>query len=134
MTGRAKWDAWDAAGKKYNMTADVENRYLEIARSLGWSESIETEHKRSAKSAEVDLEHLSDEEDAPSPSTSSGLGRFVSKMSNPEVLTDKGLHDLVLSCDIPGLVSLLDNCPNVDLNALDEYVSEISQRYNASNA
>lgn len=128
MTGRAKWDAWDAAGKRYNAIGDGENRYLVIARSLGWSESIETNQKRSAKSAEVDLEHLTDEEDAPTSSTSGSLGRFVSKMSKPEVVTDKSLHDLVLSCDVPGIVSLLDECPNVDLNELDEYVSETTQK------
>lgn len=41
----------------------------------------------------------------------------------PEMTADKSLHGLVLSDDIHGLVSLLDEYPNSDLNALDEYVS-----------
>jgi hypothetical protein len=126
MTGRAKWDAWDAAGKKYNATGGAENRYLEIARSLGWTQSVvEREQKSPAKSADVDLEHLSDddddEEEAPAQSSSAGLGRSVSKMTRPEVAADQSLHDLVLSGDVPGLTLLLDKSPNLDLNALDEY-------------
>lgn len=122
MTGRAKWDAWDAAGKKYNAPGDAESRYLEIARSLGWSESVEKERKPQTKEAEVDLEHLSDEEDdAAGQSPSAGLGQHVSKMERSEVATDKGLHGLVLSGDVPGLVSLLDAIPGSDLNSLDEY-------------
>jgi hypothetical protein len=119
MTGRAKWDAWDAAGKKYNATGDAENKYLEIARGLGWSESA-------TNSADVDLEHLSDGEDPPAQRTSAGLGLSVSRMARPEMTTDKSLHGLVLSCDVPGLVSLLDELPNLDLNALDEYVSAMT--------
>jgi hypothetical protein len=133
MTGRAKWDAWDAAGKKYNATGGAENRYLEIARSLGWTQSVvEREQKSPAKSADVDLEHLSDdddEEEAPAQSSSAGLGRSVSKMTRPEVAADQSLHDLVLSGDVPGLTLLLDKSPNLDLNALDEYVSEATVNF-----
>jgi hypothetical protein len=120
ITGRAKWDAWDAADKKYKATGDAENKYLEIARGLGWSES--------ATNSDVDLEHLSDGEDSPAQRTSAGLGLSVSRMARPEMATDKTLHGLVLSCDVPGLVSLLDELPNLDVNALDEYVSATSLR------
>ena len=121
MTGRAKWDAWDAAGKKYNVSREAEIRYLDIARSLGWSESVGDESP--TDSEDVDLEHLSDGEDAPAKTAAAGLGLSVSSMPRPKVATDKTLHGMVLACDVPGLVSLLDKLPNMDLNALDEYVS-----------
>ncbi|KAK7064304.1 ankyrin repeat-containing domain protein, partial [Favolaschia claudopus] len=35
FTGRAKWDAWTAAGKTYSTKAEAESKYLEIARSFG---------------------------------------------------------------------------------------------------
>jgi len=120
MTGRAKWDAWTAAGNRYNATIDAENRYLEIARNLGWSESVGNEQK---PPTDVDLEHLSDEEDVPANASSAGLGLIVSRMARPDMATDKSLHGLALACDVPGLVSLLDADSNLDLNALDEYVS-----------
>jgi hypothetical protein len=122
MTARAKWDAWHAAGTKYNASADSENRYLEIARTLGWSESVVANEPTA--SADVDLEHLSDGEDPPATTTAAaGLGLSVSRMPRPDVAPDKTLHGMALACDLPGLLSLLDGVPNPDLNALDEYVS-----------
>ena len=125
MTGRAKWDAWAAAGNRYNAAVDAENRYLEIARNLGWSESVGNEQK---PPTDVDLEHLSDEDDVPANASSAGLGLSVSRMARPDVPADKSLHGLVLACDVPGLLSLLDGHSNLDLNALDEYVSDTTWR------
>jgi len=125
MTGRAKWDAWDAAGNRYNATVDAENRYLEIARNLGWSKSVGNEQK---PATDVDLEHLSDEDEVPANASSAGLGVSVSRMARPDETADKSLHGLVLASDVPELVSLLNGHPNLDLNAFDEFVSVMTWR------
>jgi hypothetical protein len=133
MTGRAKWDAWDAACKTYTSSQEAENRYLEIARNLGWSESsaatTSTVQKKQGETgsdgSNVDLEQLSDEEDSPrTQSSSAGLGLSVSTMARQESgqPADKSIHGLALSCDVAGLALLLKEYPHIDLNALDAYV------------
>ncbi len=130
MTGRAKWDAWDAACKTYTSSRVAENRYLEIARNLGWSESSAAttstvQKKQEEADSDVDLEQLSDEEDSPrTQSSSAGLGLSVSTMARQESgqPADKSIHGLALSCDVSGLASLLKEYPHMDLNALDAYV------------
>ncbi|GJJ13200.1 hypothetical protein Clacol_007451 [Clathrus columnatus] len=110
FSGRAKWDAWDKLGRKSDddrVDKDVwMNRYLDIARSLGWREGIHTK---------------------PDPENSStfdpsgnGMGAGVSVVSSPDFPVENTLHGRVLANDISGVVSLLED-RSVDINAKDEY-------------
>ncbi|KAJ6604558.1 ankyrin repeat-containing domain protein [Mycena vulgaris] len=105
FTGRAKWDAWSTAGNTYSTKADAESRYLEIARSLGWTEGKPAGHDEPAKSS----------------GEPAGFGTSVSSMSRPEEAHDASLHGLVVSNNLPGLVSLLKEDPSVDLNKRDDF-------------
>lgn len=116
MTGRAKWDAWAAAGKKYQNAQEAEKKYLEIAQTLGWA------------GCTAKLE--SQVENVPSSSstgdTGGGMGLSVSVLvPPPPSAIDKSIHGLALSNDISGLITLLEQCPETDLDALDEYVSQL---------
>lgn len=129
MTGRAKWDAWSATGKKYEGVAEAEQRYLDLARSLGWAETIIVQPKQKFESEPVDYDTLLDSPYVPSAEGSSrgggdGLGPSVSSMAPQEVVHDTSIHGLVLSNDVSGLEALLKNHPETDLNALDEFVSD----------
>ena len=125
MTGRAKWDAWATAGKQYQDAREAEKRYLEIAQTLGWAGST----------AEIQVENV------PSSSTTGdsdttleasnsggggGMGLSVSvMMPPPSSAVDKSIHGLALSNDVSGLTTLLEQCPETDLDAVDEYVSQL---------
>ena len=116
MTGRAKWDAWAAAGKKYQNAQEAEKKYLEIAQTLGWA------------GCTAKLE--SQVENVPSSSstgdTGGGMGLSVSVLvPPPPSAIDKSIHGLALSNDVSGLTTLLEQCPETDLDALDEYVSQL---------
>jgi len=114
MTGRAKWDAWDAAGKKYSGGTGAESRYLEIARDLGWQPGVS-----SNKSKESD-----DESDSSSESGgggSSGMGVVVSSMAAPETETDSSTHGLAIAGDADKLETLISLDKDIDLNALDDF-------------
>ncbi|KDR84884.1 hypothetical protein GALMADRAFT_298243 [Galerina marginata CBS 339.88] len=121
MTGRAKWDAWTAAGKKYEGPEDAERRYLEIARSLGWTELAKMEVKVKPESSTDADDSIWDNDDTPRPAGGGGLGTAVSSMAAPPKITDNSIHGLALSSDISGLTMLLENTPETDLNALDEF-------------
>ncbi len=128
MTGRAKWDAWSATGKKYESVAEAEQRYLDLAQSLGWAESIVVQPGQKLESEPVDYDTLLDSAYVPPTEGSSrgggdGLGPSVSSMAPQEVIHDTSIHGLVLSNDVSGLEALLKNHPQTDLNALDEFVS-----------
>lgn len=133
MTGRAKWDAWDATSTKYDEPEKVEKRYVEIAQSLGWSERVpvenptrEKQQDSSHEDSDVDLEHLSDENGPDGQSTPAGLGTSVSTIArlDEQETTDESLHGLAVSGDIAGLTLLLDKSPELDLNSLDEFVGQ----------
>jgi len=122
FTGRAKWDAWTAAGNSYSTKADAESRYLEIARSLGWTEGLvlpETAESESFKDG------WDSDEDVNKPTKSSGetggFGNSVSSMARPEDQGDTSLHGLAVSNHLQGLVSLLCEDSNVNLDARDEF-------------
>ncbi|KAF7339545.1 hypothetical protein MSAN_02169000 [Mycena sanguinolenta] len=120
FTGRAKWDAWTAAGNTYTSKADAESRYLEIARSLGWTESV-------ALAEATKSEDIWDDSDSEKPTKSrggsSGFGTSVSAMARPEadLESDNSLHGLVVSNNLQGLVSFLRDQPNVNLDVRDEF-------------
>jgi len=99
MTGRAKWDAWTAAGNTCTTKTDAENRYLEIARSLGWTQGVTQELEGATGSS----------------GESGGFGTSVSAMARPEDDNDTSLHGLAVSNDLQGLKELLEREPNVDV-------------------
>ncbi|KAG5650653.1 hypothetical protein H0H81_011475 [Sphagnurus paluster] len=119
MPGRAKWDAWDSAGKKYTEALHAQSRYLEIARNLGWSEETVLEPPKPEQS---DPDSVWDDETQLNTGGRSGMGGSVSSMAPPEDQADRSIHGLAVSNDIPGLIELLGNHAEVDVNELDEFV------------
>lgn len=128
IQGRAKWDAWDAVGKKYSNPDDVEHRYIEIAESLGWTEGVSTEPRQSQEE-EIDLDALDDEPEGTGKGKEKssgvpevGLGHAVSKVQMLlDSMQDLSIHGLALENDVAGLSALLKKNPNVDLNVCDEF-------------
>ncbi|PPQ92708.1 hypothetical protein CVT25_014015 [Psilocybe cyanescens] len=118
MTGRAKWDAWNSAGQKYEEPAKVEERYLEIARTLGWTEQTTTEVMPEPEFSTDD--DIWDKDDGTSKS-GGGLRLAVSSIAAPLKVVDNSIYGLALSNDVSGLTALLETHPETDLNALDEY-------------
>ncbi|KAJ7125673.1 ankyrin repeat-containing domain protein [Mycena crocata] len=120
FTGRAKWDAWTAAGKTQSTKAGAESRYLEIARSLGWTEGAVP-----LETARNETENIWDSDDENEPTKnrgdSGGFGTSVSAMARPEDEADASIHGLVISNDVQRLVSLLQEDAGVDLNARDAF-------------
>lgn len=122
MTGRAKWDAWAAAGKQYQDAQEAEKRYLEIAQTLGWAGST----------TEIQVEDVPSSSTTPPEASNSGgggggMGLSVSVMMPPPPSSaiDKSIHGLALSNDVSGLTTLLEQCPETNLDAVDEYVSQL---------
>jgi len=114
MTGRAKWDAWAAAGKQYLDAQEAEKRYLEIAQTLGWAGSA----------TEIQVENVPSSSSTTSNSgEGGGMGWYVSvlKPPPPSSTIDKSIHGLALSNDVSGLTTLLEQYPETDLDAVDEY-------------
>ncbi|TFY73888.1 hypothetical protein EWM64_g10126 [Hericium alpestre] len=113
MTGRAKWDAWAQASKQYEGNLpDAEKHYLDIARSLGWTEG---------KSASGSTEPQQNEMQG---SGLGGLGVSVSTMAPPsseEQEDTSKLHALVVDDKFEELTAFLDANPQVDINARDNY-------------
>ncbi|KAI0331990.1 ankyrin [Cubamyces sp. BRFM 1775] len=128
FTGRAKWDAWHSAGETYkDRPADAENRYLEIARGLGWSEGQKVDVQRQSTDSEESAESeegiwATEEELAQRRSEKSAMGRVMSTMtSEPEGADETGtLWTSALSGDVQGVVSFMEKDAGVDVNARDE--------------
>jgi len=123
MTGRAKWDAWTATGKKYQDPQEAEKRYLEIAKTLGWTGNTNENQVQSVPSTS---EGSWDDDDSDTPETSNsgggGMGLSVSvMMPPPPSAIDKSIHGLALSNDVLGLTTLLEQCPETSLDAVDEF-------------
>ncbi|KAJ7225607.1 acyl CoA binding protein-domain-containing protein [Mycena pura] len=124
FTGRAKWDAWNTAGNTYAVKVDAEKKYLDVARSLGWKEGIAVPEPAPGTSQSQDIwDSDSDEENKASKSSGAaqGFGNSVSSMARPEDEKDNSLHGLVISNDLQGLLALLEQDPNVDLDARDDF-------------
>lgn len=121
MTGRAKWDAWNDAGKKYTSAVDAEARYLQIARDLGWSEEAKPEPPASTEPTSADS--IWDDDNRPSSGKgSSGMGPSVSSMKPPDTAEDNTIHGFAVSNDVEALKSLLKMQPDIDVNQHDEFV------------
>ena len=131
FAGKAKWDAWQAAGKTYEgQPADAENRYLEIARSLGWKEGQETQAKASSKEQAGDDEGEediwdsdSDGEERAHKGDGGAMGRITSTMIMEDEQTSSALSNLAIEGDVESLRSHLQEHPDEDVNARDENVS-----------
>lgn len=119
MTGRAKWDAWDALGRDEAGT-DVEalrDRYVRKARELGWTGAA-TAAPASASHEDGPIDWESD--DVP-PSSGPGTNN-VSTMSHDGPPPDvNSLHGCVHAGDVDRLKSLLDHA-GADVNSVDEFV------------
>jgi len=123
-TARAKWDAWSAAGKKYEKGSDAESRYVEIARTLGWTEGAPESRPVVDTAAEDIWDDDSDEGASGSRrGGSGGMGLSVSTIPVPPKVDDRTIHGLAVSNDFDGLTALLAQHPETDLNELDEFVS-----------
>lgn len=123
MTGRAKWDAWAAVGKKYERPEEVEQRYLEIARTLGWTEQAIVPAKGEPETPSTDEDIWDKDEVSRGSSGGGGLAVSVSSMAAPPKVIDNSIHGMALSNDITGLKEILEAHPETDLNVLDEFVS-----------
>lgn len=125
-TDRAKWDSWKAAGQEWKgKEAEAEARYIDIARSLGWTPEVEASEPSKQKSkddatAEELLEQDSDDEGS---SGGGGLGNYVStlqKTSDEDEFEDS-IHGLSVNGDTKRLQALIESHPNIELDELDEY-------------
>jgi hypothetical protein len=139
MTGRAKWDAWNAAGQKYVDAQEAETRYLQMAKELGWDETkvdpsvnniSEDSNKGKGKTSEEgegddDIWDSSEDDDSTTKSNHKreGLGLTVSTMAGAREASEKTLHGFAVDNDVRGLEDLLITVPNLNLNEMDEYVS-----------
>jgi len=114
ISGRAKWDAWKLAAETYDgRPSEAEHRYLDIARSLGWSEG----------SPAVATDET--EEQAERSGSGTGMGVSVSVMSAPEAEVDgqaaTGLHGYAIRDDAAATSAFLDASQGLDIDARDEY-------------
>jgi len=120
--GRAKWDSWSAAGTKYEKGRDAESRYIEIARTLGWTEGAPESRPVVDTAAEDIWDDDSDEGASGSHrGGSGGMGLSVSTIPVPPKVDDRTIHGLAVSNDFAGLTALLAQHPETDLNELDEF-------------
>ncbi|KZV71273.1 ankyrin [Peniophora sp. CONT] len=121
MTGRAKWDAWAQAGKEYDGRAgQAEERYLEIARGMGWVPGEAPTPEDKGKGKEVDNGEEDDGESSRGGGT--GMGVSVSKMAvEGEEESTSELHRLAVEDDAFELLNFIDGTPGLDVNAKDEF-------------
>ena len=116
LTGRAKWDAWMLAAQSYEgRPSEAENRYLDIARSLGWKEG-------SSAATGGDGETDGQEERG----GGTGMGVSVSIISPPtlEGTSDSSeLHGYAMRDDVAALSALFSAGKCADIDVRDEYVS-----------
>ncbi|KAL4070864.1 acyl CoA binding protein-domain-containing protein [Scleroderma citrinum] len=106
MTGRAKWDAWSNTHKTYHdRRADAENRYLDIARELGWVPGAASSSVSSSSNG------------------GAGMGTFVSALVRPT--TGDGetetLQKLAIDGDALEVSRFLEANPLMDINERDEF-------------
>ncbi|KAJ3574077.1 hypothetical protein NP233_g2005 [Leucocoprinus birnbaumii] len=127
MTGRAKWDAWNATGKKYPDEQSAETRYLEMAKELGWNETEQPSSskpeasKGKGKSDEGEEGDIWDSEEESSSRSGGGLGFAVSTMSHTKEKSERTLHGFAVENDVKGIEELLSLVPDLDLNEVDEH-------------
>lgn len=139
FAGKAKWDAWSNTGKRYKTSQEAQDRYIEIATSLGWQETVAKEattteestlaattssatRQSSGGGVSTDEEDIWDKDEGPKRS-GGGLGVAVSALSKPldPGRLDTSLHDVVLKGDAGRLRTMLELDPTINLDEVDEY-------------
>ncbi|KAF9462157.1 acyl CoA binding protein-domain-containing protein [Collybia nuda] len=120
LTGRAKWDAWNSAGTTYFRKQDAENRYIEIAKTLGWTEDSEVSDSKSQQPAEETTSDRGIVERVPDNGIE-GMGVAVSTMARPAEFKEETLHGVAIRNDVQGLLFFLEKYPDADLNSRDEF-------------
>ena len=116
ISGRAKWDAWKLAAETYEgRPSDAEQRYLDIARGLGWKEG----------SPAAETEETEEQPERSSGGT--GMGVSVSVISPPDAdeQAPPGLHGYAMKDDMAATSAFLDASQDIDIDARDEYVSSL---------
>ncbi|KAF8529453.1 ankyrin, partial [Gautieria morchelliformis] len=125
FAGRAKWDAWDKLGQQSDEPQALvwEQRYLEIARSLGWQEGIQPRPESLDTGSTPAKSSDGGSEENKAQASGGGMGVAVSTMAQPPVnAKDHGtLHGFALSNDVQGLAGFLDAHSEINLDFLDEY-------------
>jgi hypothetical protein len=129
MTGRAKWDAWSAAWKTYDCRSGAaEERYLDIAKSLGWVQGWslaipKNPREKNGKEDEVDVWD-DDNSGSSSGRSGGGLGNSVSAIPPPllEESDTSTMHGLTIAGEADGLISYLRDHPEADVDDRDEFV------------
>lgn len=104
---------------------EAEEKYKDIARSLGWTPGVEQEmpvHDTRELTVE---ELLLQEYNESSNEGDGGMANSVSIMAQPDedINEEPTVHSYVVSGDLSGLQDLISTNPSVDLNALDQFVS-----------
>ncbi|KAI9462467.1 ankyrin [Lactarius psammicola] len=121
IAGRAKWDAWALAAETYEgCPSDAENRYLDIARSLGWKEGSSAATPAPAPAASDDETEEGQEERGGS-GGGTGMGISVSVMSPPTLDDSSGLHGHAMRNDVAAVSAFLSANQGTDINVRDEY-------------
>ncbi|KAJ3750528.1 ankyrin repeat-containing domain protein [Lentinula detonsa] len=121
MTGRAKWDAWNTAGKRFTNVKDAENRYIEIANDLGWQPGAQQAPPQSSETVDDEIWDSDSDSSKDRGGSGGGMGVSVSSMATPETESDNTLHGLAITGDVGKLETLTALDPDVDINALDEF-------------
>ena len=122
MSGRAKWDAWNSASKKYASVDDAENRYIDIAKSLGWVQGTATETSSPTEHSDPGDIWDDDSQTTQGGHASGGMGGTVSTMMVSAADVDESLHGFAVSNDITALSELFQIHPEMDVNQFDEFV------------
>jgi len=117
ISGRAKWDAWKLASETYEgRPSEAENRYLDIARDLGWKEG-----EPAAVTSETEERAAAAERGGGGP----GMGVSVSVMSPPQEDEESaiGLHAYAMREDVAAMSAFLQAGAGegLDIDARDEY-------------
>ena len=125
MTGRAKWHAWTQAGQTWGpgRECDAENRYLDIAKELGWTEGEEGcsgQTSRPVSFSESELDSGSHHHVG----SGGGMGNSVSTPLVPVVEAGDldTLHGLAVSNNLSGVDAFLQDHLDADVNSTDEFV------------
>ncbi|KAH8102537.1 acyl CoA binding protein-domain-containing protein [Cristinia sonorae] len=134
ITGRAKWDAWKQTETTYgDRDGNAEERYLQLARELGWIEGSVQSATQSSTSAVPpatkpgdDDEDIWDDEETTKrhqgSSASMGNTHVSTITEHEEAERIAGtLHEYAVTGDIHGLQAFLQSHPTTDLNEKDEY-------------
>ncbi|EIN14147.1 ankyrin [Punctularia strigosozonata HHB-11173 SS5] len=128
FAGRAKWDSWKETGAKYASESDVEQRYIDLARQLGWIDGTPLTHGEGSEESEEEEEPSAEEllarESDSEENVASDMGKVMSTIvsSEEEASPDlHSLHGLALNGDQGLLEEYLHANPDINVNERDEH-------------